>query len=88
MLKKSNKAKILVLTKEELVKKVLITDNTYTGLGKATKERIYNLLAAEDPEEIEEEKGTVDSTDKSKNTLKDLASYFLHIIAPCTRILP
>lgn len=65
MSKKSKKVKILVLTKEEPVKKVLIGDTTCTGLGKASWESIYNLLEAKDPEEIEEEKGKVDSNDKS-----------------------
>ena len=57
MLKKSKKIKIIVLTKEEPVKKGSIRDTTYASLGKASWESIYNLLEAEDPEEIEEEKG-------------------------------
>lgn len=40
------------------------SDTTCLGLGKASWESIYNLLEAEDPEEIEEEKGTTDSTNK------------------------
>lgn len=88
MLKKSKKEKVLVLTKEEPVKKVLIGDTTYAGLGKASWESIYNLLQAKDLEVIEEEKGTTDSTDKLQNTFKDLAYSFLHRIATRTRILP
>jgi len=88
MLKKSNKVKISVLTKEELVKKGLIRDTTCTGPSKTSWESIYNLLEAEDPEVIEEEKGTSDSSDKLENTLKDLACSFLHRIAAHPRILP
>lgn len=70
------------------MKKVLIADTTCLGLGKASWESIYNLLEAEDPEEIEEEKETTDSIDKSESTLKDLSSSYLHRIATHTKILP
>lgn len=64
MTKKTKKAKVPIITKDEPVKKVLIADTTYLGLGKASWESIYNLLEAQDPTEIEEERGTADSTDK------------------------
>ena len=55
MTKKSKKPKVPVLAKEEPVKKVLIADTTCLNLSKASWESIYNLLEAEDPEEIKEE---------------------------------
>ena len=55
MMKKSKKPKAPVIAKEEPVKKALTTDTTCLGLGKASWESIYNLLEAEDLEEIEEE---------------------------------
>lgn len=64
MSKKSKKVKISILTKEEPVKKVLIRDTTYVSLSKDSWESIYNLLEAGDLEEIEEGKGTTDSTNK------------------------
>lgn len=70
------------------MKKVLIADTFYLSLGQASWESIYNLLEADDLEEIEEEKGTMDSTNKSESTLKDLASSYLHIIAARAKILP
>ena len=88
MSKKSKKVKVPVLTKEEPAKKGLIRDTTCTGLGKASWENIYNLLEAEDLEVIEEEKETTDSSEKSENTLNDLAWSFLHSIASRPRILP
>ena len=57
-------------------------------MGRASWESIYNLLEAEEPKEIEEEKGTTDSTQKSENTLKELANSFLHRIVACARTLP
>lgn len=87
MMKKSKKPKVPVIAKEEPVKNVLIVDTTYLGLGKASWESIYNLLEAEDPEEIEE-LGTTDSTNKSKSTLKELVYSYLHGIASRTKVLP
>lgn len=45
-------------------------------------------MEAKDPEEIEEVVATDDSTNKSENTLKDLACCFLHRIAARTKVLP
>jgi len=87
MMKKSKKPKAPVITKEEPVKRIFISDTTYLSLGKASWEIIYNILEAENPEEIEEEKGTTDSTNKSESMLKDLANSYLHRIAVRAKIL-
>ena len=62
--KKSKKAKATLVAKEPgPSKKGLISDTTCLGLGNASWERIYNLIEAEEPEELEEE-ATADSTNK------------------------
>lgn len=86
--KKVKKAKAPVVVKEpEPSKKGLISDTTCLDLGKASWESIYNLLEAEEVEELEEE-ATANSTRKSENTLKELACSFLHKIAAHAKVLP
>lgn len=53
-------------------KKGLISDITCLGLGNTSWESIYNLIEAEEHEEISEE-ATADSSNKSEASLKDLA---------------
>jgi len=60
---------------------------TCLGLENISWESIYNLIEVEEPEELEEEV-TVDSTNKSEGTLKELACSYLHRIAVWTKILP
>lgn len=88
MSKKSQKANVHVIVKDEPAKMVLIGDTTYSSLGKTSWEGIYNLLEAEDPTEIEEEGVIAGSTDKSENTLNDLANSFLHKIVAYVKVLP
>lgn len=78
MSKRARKEKAPVIEKDEPIKLVLIDDTTCAGLSKTSWEGIYNLLKVEDPSEVEEEGATTSSTNKSKNTLYDLASSFLH----------
>ena len=86
--KKSKKAKATPVAKEpKLSKKGLMLDTTCLGLGNASWESIYNLIEAEEPEELEEE-ATVDSTSKSEGTLKELAYSCLHKIVAWAKILP
>jgi len=87
MTKKAKKEKAPVVAKEELVKKILISDTTYLGLGQASWESIYNFMEVEDPKEIEEET-TRYGTDKLENTLKDLDYSYLHRIEARTKVLP
>lgn len=87
MTNKVKKPKAPVIAKEEPAKNVLIYDTTYLGLGQASWENIYNLLEAEDPEELKEE-AIADSTSKSENTLKELAYLYLHRIATHAKVLP
>ena len=68
-------------------KLVLIADTTCQGLGKISWEGIYALLEAENPTKIEEE-ATADGTDRTKSTLNDLASSFLHRIAARAKVFP
>ena len=87
MTNKSKKPKAPIIAKEEPTKKVLTSDTTCFGLGKASWESIYNLLEAEDPEELEVE-ATADGMNKSENTLKELACSYLHRIAARAKVLP
>ena len=68
-------------------KKGLISDTTCSGLGKTSWQSTYNLIEAEEPEATTVE-ATVDTTQKSEGTLKDLADSFLHRIAAREQILP
>ena len=68
-------------------KKGLISDTTCLKLGNTSWEGIYNLIEIEDLEELLEDT-TVDSTDKSEATLKELACSFLHRIATRAKVLP
>jgi len=61
-------------------KKGLILDTTCLDLGNTSWESIYNLIEAEEPEEILEE-ATANSSNKSEASLKDLACSYLHRIA-------
>lgn len=67
-------------------KKGLISDTTCLGLGNTSWQSIYNLIEAEEPEEVLEE-ATADSTNKSEASLKDLADSYLHRIAAWEKIL-
>ena len=68
-------------------KKGLISDTTCLGLGNTSWQSIYNLIEAEEPEEVSEE-ATADSTNKSEASLKDLADSYLHRIAAREKIIP
>ena len=86
--KKVKIAKAPVVVKEpEPNKKGLISDTTCLGLGKSSWESIYNLLEAEEPEELKVE-ATRYSTSKSENTLKELAYSYLHKIAAHPKVFP
>ena len=78
--KKSKKSTVTPTTKQpEQSKKGLISNTTCLGLGNTSWESIYNLIEAEEPEELS--KGaTADSTNKSEGTLKELACSYLHRI--------
>lgn len=79
--KKSKKSTATPIAKElEPSKKGLISDTMCLGLGNTSWESNYNLIEAEDPEELSEEAKT-DSTKKSEGTLKELACSYLHRIA-------
>lgn len=60
-------------------KKGLISETTCFGLGNTSWQSIYNLIEAEDPEEVSKE-ATANSTNKSEASLKDLADSYLHRI--------
>lgn len=68
-------------------KKGLISDTTCLSFGNTSWESIYNLIEAEEPEEVSEEAIT-DLTRKSEASLKDLACSYLHRIAARENILP
>jgi len=68
-------------------KKGLISDTTCSGLGKTSWQSTYNLIEAEEPE-VTTVEATVDTTQKTEGTLKDLADSFLHRIAAREQILP
>ena len=86
--KKSKKAKATPATKElGPGKKELISYTTCLGLGNISWESIYNLIEADEPEELSEE-ATIDSTNKSEGTLKELACSYLHRIAAQAKVLP
>jgi len=61
-------------------KKWLISDTTCLGLGNTSWESIYNLIEAEEPEEISEE-AIADSSNKLEVSLKDLACSYFHRIS-------
>ena len=88
MSKKSRKAKVPVVPKDQPAKLVLVTDTTCLGLGKTSWEGVYNLLEAEDPTIILEEELEADLDKKSESTLKELASSYLHRVAARANILP
>jgi len=87
MSKRAQKTKAPLTMEEGQGKLALISDTTFLGFRKTSWEGIYALLENEDPKEIEEE-AIADGTDKSKNTLNDLANSFLHRIAAHANILP
>lgn len=60
---------------------------TCLGLENTSWESIYNLIEAEDLEELSEET-TADSTNKSEGTLKELACSYLLKIVVRAKILP
>ena len=80
--KKSKKITIVVPLVKDLgpSKKGLISDTTCLGLGNTSWKSIYNLIEAEEPEELSEE-AIANSTNKLEGTLKELACSYLHRIA-------
>ena len=68
-------------------KKGLISDTTCSGLVRTTWQGTYNLIEAKEPVATIVQ-ATVDLTQKSKGTLKNLADSFLHRIAAREQILP
>lgn len=77
----------LVVKESQPSKKGLILDTRCLGLGNTSWERIYNLIEADEPEELSKE-ATADSTNKSKGTLKEFTCSYLHRIAVRAKILP
>ena len=67
--------------------KGLISDTTCLGLTRTTWQGTYDLIESKKPAQVEEE-ATADSSDKSENTVKDLADSFLHRIAAREQMLP
>lgn len=86
--KKSKKPTATPASKEpRQSKKGLISDTTCLSLGNTSWESIYNLIEAKEPKEISKE-ATVDSTNKSEATLKELACSYLHRIVVQAKIFP